>query len=90
MEIYIDTDAYDTLIQAVNEFREVLVENGIILRNAANVCDQAMGSDAIIQKHITRLNDALSELEKTAQIASNIAAELKAEKVHALDIYDRA
>lgn len=78
-------DALNTLIQAVNTYQNDLLTNKQILMNAANVCDQAMGSDAIAQKHISRLNSALEELQKTSQLAADVAQALIADKQRALD-----
>ena len=78
-------DALNTLIQAVNTYQNDLLTNKQILMNAANVCDQAMGSDAIAQKHISLLNSALEELQKTAQLAADVAQALIADKQRALD-----
>ena len=45
-----------------------------------------MGSDAIAQKHIANLNNALLQLSKTAKIVAQVAAELRTEKQEALDL----
>ena len=65
--------ALNTLIKAVQDYQEKLEVNKKILSNAANVCDQAMGSDAIVKKHIAKLEEAMVELNKTSQIASDVA-----------------
>ena len=72
----IDPDALVILYKAIVEYREKLAKNRLILMNAANVCDQAMGSDPISQKKIARLEEALRVLD-----ASSAYAERAAERV---------
>lgn len=57
------------LLKAIKEYKEVLNENFVILKNAANACDATMGSDELSQRHIGNLNEALKELAKATQIA---------------------
>lgn len=83
-----ETESLDILIKAVQEYQNDLATNQQILVNAANVCDSAMGSDAIAQKHIARLNEALVELKKTSQIAADVVAALLEDKRRALDVYE--
>lgn len=83
---HLETDALDTLIKALEEYQENLATNRQMLQNAANVCDQAMGSDDIAKKNIQRLEDALVELTKTSEIAREVAEALVNEKDHAEDI----
>lgn len=84
----LDIEALDTLIKAVQEYHVSLGTNMTILKNAANVCDQAMGSDEIAKKHIGRLNEALEELKKTAQITESVAEALLEDKRRALDVLE--
>lgn len=86
MDKQLDIEALDTLIKAVGEYMDALTLNRQILLNAATVCDTAMGSDAIAQKHIGRLNETLKELEKASQIAANVAKELRTDRKQALDV----
>jgi Na+-transporting NADH:ubiquinone oxidoreductase subunit NqrC len=88
MAQYTEIESLDILIKAVQEYQADLATNKQILLNAANVCDVAMGSDAIAQKHIARLNETLQELQKTAQIASDVAAALIEDRRRALDTYE--
>ena len=60
----------------------------MILENAANVCDAAMGSDDLSKKHIGRLYAALEELNKTSQTAERVAQALIIDKQKALKVYD--
>lgn len=76
MNNQLDLEALETLINAVKKYREELETNKTILENAANLCDQAMGSDAISQKHIAALNSAVTELKTTAQIVEQVAQAL--------------
>ena len=84
----LEIESLDLLIQAVQEYQVELETNKQILMNAANVCDAAMGSDAIAQKHIARLNDTLEELKKTSQIAANVAAALIEDRRRAIDVIE--
>lgn len=81
----LDIEALDTLIKAVQEYQVSLDTNRQILINAANVCDQAMGSDEIAKKHIGKLNEALEELKKTSQMASEVAIQLIEDRRRAMD-----
>lgn len=85
---YLEIESLDMLIKAVEEYQEELALNKQILVNAANVCDQAMGSDDIAQKYIGRLNEALEELNMTAQIAASVTEALMLDRLKALEVYD--
>lgn len=76
----LDIDSLDRLIFAVGEYQESLTRNRQILVNAANVCDQAMGSDAIAKKHIAKLKEALKELTITSVTVANVAAALREDR----------
>lgn len=84
----LDTEALEKLIKAVNVYREELEKNRQILENAANVCDAAMGNDAIAKKYIAQLKEALEELKKTSDLASDVAVALVKEKRRAIDVYE--
>ena len=73
MAKHMDIDSLNILIKAVQDYQVELDTNRRILINAANVCDEAMGNDDIVKKQIERLNDALNELEKTSQLAEDVA-----------------
>lgn len=85
---HLEMDSLDKLIEAVEEYQDELALNKQILVNAANVCDQAMGSDDIAKKHIGHLYDALEELNNTAQIASIVMTQLLLDRLHALEVYE--
>ena len=65
--------ALNTLIKAVQDYQEKLEVNKKRLSNVADVCDQAMGSDAIVKKHIAKLEEVMVEFNKTSQIANDVA-----------------
>ena len=84
----LDIDALDALIKAVQDYQVKLDTNRQILANAANVCDQAMGSDAIAKKHIGRLNEALEELKKTSKTAAEVAEQLIEDRRRAMMVLE--
>lgn len=88
MAEHTEIESLDILIKAVQEYQTDLATNKQILLNAANVCDAAMGSDAIAQKHIARLNETLEELQKTAQIAADVAAALIEDRRRAIEVLE--
>lgn len=88
MSEHLVVESLDILIKAVQKYQEELQTNRQILINAANVCDAAMGSDDIVKKHIARLNEALVELQKTSQLASDVADALIEDRRRAIDVYD--
>ncbi len=57
------------LLKAIKDYKDILEENFVILKNAANVCDATMGSDELSRRHIGNLEEALKELTKATQIA---------------------
>jgi hypothetical protein len=88
MNNHLEIESLDTLIKAVQVYQEELATNRQILVNAANVCDAAMGSDDIVKKHLARMNEALEELKKTSQIASDVAEALIEDKRRAIEVYE--
>ena len=88
MNNQLSIEALKTLIDAVKDYQEKLEENKNKLINASNICDQAMGSDAISKKHIAALNNAIKELEKTSKIAENVAVALKKDLGIVIDILE--
>lgn len=88
MNNQLSIEALETLINAVEKYQEELEENKNKLINASNICDQAMGSDAISKKHIAALNNAIKELEKTSKIAENVAVALKDDLEHVRKILE--
>ena len=88
MAEHTEIESLDILIKAVQEYQTDLATNKQILLNAANVCDAAMGSDTIAQKHIARLDETLEELQKTAQIAADVAAALIEDRRRAIEVLE--
>ena len=88
MANYLETESLEILIKAVQDYQNDLQLNRQILVNAANVCDIAMGNDDIAKKHIARLYEALEELEKTSQIAADVAEALIEDKRRAIGVYE--
>ena len=84
----LDIDSLQLLIKAVTNYQEKIVGNYQMIQNAANLCDQAMGSDAISRKQIEKLNEAANELIKTSEKAKQMAEELIADYKSAQEIYD--
>ena len=84
----LEIESLEILIKAVENYLEALQKNRMILENAANVCDAAMGSDDLSKKHIGRLYAALEELNKTSQTAERVAQALIIDKQKALKVYD--
>ena len=76
----LDTEALAMLIKSVNNYKDSLNTNRQILINAANVCNATMGNDEISKAHIKRLKKALEKLEKTAELAGEVATLLMIEK----------
>lgn len=88
MSNHLETNSLQTLIKAVENYREELEVNKKILVNAADVCDSAMGSDDIAKKHIAKLNEALGELDKTSRLAEEVAKTLKEDLRMAQNVMD--
>lgn len=72
------------LLKAIKEYKGVLEDNFVILKNAANVCDATMGSDDLSRRHIGNLEEALKELTKATQIAEDATQAV----VQAINDYD--
>ncbi len=85
MSTQLSIESLDTLISAVERYREELLKNKQILVNAADLCDQAMGSDAISQKHIAALNNAINDLDRTSRIVEDVAIELREDRSKAME-----
>ena len=88
MSNHLETNSLQILIKAVENYREELEVNKKILVNAADVCDSAMGSDDIAKKHIAKLNEALGELDKTSNLAEEVAKTLKEDLRMAQSVMD--
>lgn len=84
------TESVEKLIKAVNDYQDRLSENMQTLMNAASLCEQAMGNDAVVQKKIARLQESLVLLSKTASLAESTARSLTEEKNKMEIYYDEA
>ncbi len=84
----LDTESLELLIKAVKEYQERIVKHYQVIQNAANLCDQAMGSDAISKKQIAKLNEAANELIKTSEKAKQMAEQLMMDYKMARGIHD--
>lgn len=65
MANHLKVESLEKLIKATVEYEEELEKNRKILVNAANACDQAMGSDEISSKYIQLLDEYIEELGNT-------------------------
>lgn len=82
----LETESLEKLIGAVEKYIGELETHKTTLQNAANICDQAMGSDVIAQRHIAKLEEALQELNKTSVKADKVLEALKTDLQHAIDV----
>lgn len=83
---FLEIEALQTLISAVNNYLEELSQTFHFLEEAANVCQMAMGSDEIAQIQINRMYEALEGLRVVALTAQEVMRDLqndlmKAEKI---------
>ena len=69
-------ESMNSLINAVGEYKQDLLDNYKILIDAANACDVAMGSDALSARHIARLNDALVSLSNAITLTEEVMQQL--------------
>lgn len=85
---HLDTESLERMIKALEKYQERIKEHYRVIQNAANVCDQAMGSDAISRKQIETMQEAVGELITTSKTAEAMLEELLLEYQQAKDIYD--
>ena len=74
----------EALLKAIKDYKDVLEDNFVILKNAANVCDATMGSDELSRRHIGNLEEALKELTKATGIAEGATQQV----IRAIADYD--
>lgn len=86
----LEIESLEGLITAVNKYRELLMQHTKTLNNACNICDQAMGQDAISAKYIERLEEAIKKLDSTASLAANVAEALMDDLRRAQEIAESA
>lgn len=84
----LDTEALALLINAVADYHDKLMKHYKVIQNAANLCDQAMGSDALSKKQINKLYETTNELLITSDRAREMVEKLLEEGKKAQDIYD--
>ncbi len=84
----LDTEALAQLINAVADYHDKLIGHYKVIQNAANLCDQAMGSDDLSKKQINKLYETTNELLITSDKAKEMAEKLLEEGRKAQEIYD--
>lgn len=84
----LDTEALALLINAVADYHDKLMKHYKVIQNAANLCDQAMGSDALSKKQINKLYETTNELLITSDRAREMAEKLLEERKKVQNIYD--
>ena len=72
----------------LEKYKETLGRSKIILLNAANVCDQAMGSDDISKRHIAALLESLSHLDEGVLCVEEIIEQLRIKQQELIDIVE--
>lgn len=75
-EGYVELEAFQKMVKALEDYREELTTQKRILKNAADVCDMAMGSDEVAERAIRKLDIALEELDKTSKVAEQTESAL--------------
>lgn len=84
----LNTDALLSLISAVDAYQGDLQTNAQVLVQAGNVCSETMGNDAVVQKHLKKLGEALNQLQRASQTASEAAVALRKDYQRAMDVYN--
>lgn len=79
-------EALEQLISAVGEYKTKLEEEVGNMQQAASLCDQAMGSDAISQKHIAALNETVKEVNNAIALADEVQKALNEDLKRAKEI----
>lgn len=81
-----DTEAMKGLIKKLDDYMTNLSADIKILTDAANACDQVMGSDAIAQKYIGKLNGAIDNLQRVVYKANEVSDAVQDDLNRALDV----
>ena len=79
-------EALEQLIAAVGEYKSKLEEEVGNMQQAASLCDQAMGSDTISQKHIAALNETVKEVNKAIALADEVQKALQDDLARAKEV----
>ncbi len=84
----IQYDELENFVRMLEKYKETLGRSKIILLNAANVCDQAMGSDDISKRHIAALLESLSHLDEGVLCVEEIIEQLRIKQQELIDIVE--
>lgn len=84
----IQYDELENFVRMLEKYKETLGSSKIILLNAANVCDQAMGSDDISKRHIAALLESLSHLDEGVLCVEEIIEQLRIKQQELIDIVE--
>jgi hypothetical protein len=79
MADYLEPEALNMLINKVTQYRMLLTQNYSKVRNAAAVCDQAMGSDKLSQKMLKELDDCVTQIQLAIDLSTHLLDVLDAE-----------
>lgn len=83
---YFNPQATRKLIACMTIYCNDLNDNIKVLNEAANVCDQAMGSDDISKKYIQQLRESIDKMLRAKELTENAILELTAELKDGVDI----
>ena len=83
-----EKDELENFVRMLEKYKETLGRSKIILLNAANVCDQAMGSDDISKRHIAALLESLSHLDEGVLCVEEIIEQLRIKQQELIDIVE--
>ena len=81
-------DSFDTLIRALDTYREDMHRNCNILKNAGDLCEATMQKDDISTTHVENLKAALVHLNKTILLAEGVQEALREELRRLYEIYN--
>ena len=86
MAEYLEPEALSALINRVTEYRMLLTQNYGKVRNAAAVCDQAMGSDKLAAKMLKELDDCVTQIQLAIDLSTHLLDVLNTEYKEAGEI----
>lgn len=78
----------ENFVRILEKYKEVLGQCKINLIEAANVCDQAMGSDEISKRHIDNLLNSLSYLDQGVLKVEEIIEIMRKKQQEIIDIVE--
>ncbi len=76
------------VIKKLDEYIDNLVQDGLIIKNAADACDMAMGNDDAIKKYIAKLDDTYVYLAKAISHAQHLKEFLENQNKKIENYYD--